>query len=176
MILQVAQRHVGFTLIELILVSVVLSILLAAAVPRFQQTAQRLRAEQAAFECAQLLRMAHERAIAEGRDIVWVWDPQGRHIQLYRVIITGQEESVEPIDERTARSAPLPQSVTLRLDEASTGRCPNGLEAEAACIRFFSEGTSEATTLTLKIPHAAFVVTVDETTSRVALTHPSETS
>ena len=107
---------------------------------------------------------------------MWVWDPQGRHIQLYRVIITGQEESVEPIDERTARSAPLPQSVTLRLDEASTGRCPNGLEAEAACIRFFSEGTSEATTLTLKIPHAAFVVTVDETTSRVALTHPSESS
>ena len=69
MILQVAQRHVGFTLIELILVSVVLSILLAAAAPRFQQTAQRLRAEQSAFECAQLLRMAHERAIAEGETL-----------------------------------------------------------------------------------------------------------
>ena len=165
----------GFTLLELILVSVVLSILLAAAVPRFQQTAQRLRAEQTAFECAQLLRMAHERAIAEGRDIVWVWNPQARRIQLYHVVTSDQTESLEAIDERAARSAPFQQPVHLRIEQAA-GHCPDGLEPEAACIRFFSAGTSEATTLTLEIPHAAFVVTVDETTSRVALTRPSEHS
>ena len=160
----------GFTLVELILVSVVLGILLAASAPRFQQTAQRMRAEQAAFECAQLLRLAHERAVAEGRDVIWAWDPYARRVQLYRVMTAGPTESIEAIDEPTARSEPFLPGLRMRLDHAGAAPCPDGVAAEGACVRLFADGTSEATTLTLDAPARAYVITVHETTSRISLT------
>src|SRR3989338_7437801 len=72
----------GFTLVEVILVAVVLGMLMMVSVPRFQQTAQRLQTEQTAFALTQLLRYAHERAVAQGDEIIWVWDPETRQAHL----------------------------------------------------------------------------------------------
>ena len=55
----------AFTLVELILVSVVLAILAAVAIPGFSNTSQRLRAEQDAFNFAQLMRYARGVAVSE---------------------------------------------------------------------------------------------------------------
>src|SRR3989338_10744732 len=102
----------GFTLVEVILVAVVLGLLLTASVPRFQQTAQRLQTEQTAFALTQLLRYAHERAVAQGDAIVWVWDVQARQAHLESV---GDNDERYPINEHVARSRPIHGDITVSL-------------------------------------------------------------
>ncbi|MBI2104561.1 MAG: hypothetical protein HYT90_03120 [Candidatus Omnitrophica bacterium] len=146
----------GFTLIELALVAVVLIILVAAAAPRLQQTALRLRVEQAASELAQLLRAAHEQAVASGGETVWVWDAAARRARVEEV-----PEETAPATE-LFRSSALPEdfSVQLLLDDAPV---------ECSCVRFFPEGTSEPATLTVSFQAHAMTATVDETTGHVGL-------
>ena len=64
-------RAAGFTLIEVILVALIMAILAVSVTPQLTRTAQRLRAEHAAFEQMQWLRLAHERAVAESQVITW---------------------------------------------------------------------------------------------------------
>ena len=149
----------GFTLIELALVAVILAILAAAAIPRLQQTALRLRVEQAASELAQLLRAAHEQAVASGEEMVWVWDPQASRA---RVEPAGAEGGEAVPAGAALRSAALPDgfSVQLALD---------GEPAACNCVRFFPEGTSEPATLTVGFRTHVMTATVDETTGHVVL-------
>ena len=167
------QSHAGFTLIELILVAVILSILLAASMPRFQQTARRLRAEQTVFEFVQLLRLSHERAVAEGREIVWVWDDESHRAQLYALTTVDGDTAAtaRPIEDRFGRSARLVDDASLELEHPDgAGGCPEGVPEQAACIRFFPDGTSEPTTMTVAVGPRSYVVTVNEATSHAVLT------
>lgn len=145
-------------MIELVLVAVVLSILLAATAPRFSLTAQRLRVEQSAFELAQLLRAAHEQAVVGGRQTKWVWDADARRARV---------ESSEPVDDAPVQplmeSAPLPEPIEVRLTR-------QGQSVDCGCVRFFPGGTSEPATLTLTAPSATYAATVDEATGQVVLT------
>jgi len=140
----------GFTLVELVLVAVVLAVLLTATVPGFRRTSERLRAERSAFELAQLLRLAHERAVTEGTETVWVWDAQRRRAYL---------ESG-----RMVESSTLPEGLSLLLD-----RTGPGASGECSCVRFFPEGTSEPAALTLTSHDQAYTLTVDGATSHVLL-------
>ena len=136
------------------LVTVVIAVLLTAAVPRLQQTAQRMRAEQAAFEMAQLLRAAHEQAVVCGYETVWVWEGESRRARI---------ESASGSSDGTAgviNSAPLPAGLTLSLSR-------DGAPVECQCVRFFPEGTSESSTLTVTLHEEAFTATVDEATGQV---------
>ncbi len=147
----------GFTLIEVVLVAVVIAILLTASVPRFQQTAVRLRREHAAFEIAQLLRYAHERAVAQGRETVWRWDAEAR-----RAVIE-QADAVSGVAEEIAKSAALP-------DEAPVSLTVQGSPVACACIRFYPDGTSEPVVLTVGPDPRPYTIAVHETTSHVTLT------
>ncbi len=149
----------GFTLIELVLVAAVLGLLLLASIPRFQQTAQRLRLERSAFELTQLLRYAHARAAAEGIELIWVWDEKDRQAHLERLLENGQSARLE---ERAASSAPL-------MGEASVSLIQAGEPVACECVRFFPDGTSEATTLTVSLRESLYRITIDEATSQVLL-------
>jgi type II secretory pathway pseudopilin PulG len=138
------------TLVELVLVAVVLTILLTAAMPGLRRTSERIQAERAAFELAQLLRLAHERAVTEETETMWVWDAQRRRAYL------------EP--GRMAESSTLPEELSLLLDR--TGPAASD---ECSCIRFFPEGTSEPTALTLTLHDQTYTLTVDGATSHVLL-------
>ena len=143
----------GFTLIELVLVAVVIAILLTAAVPRLQQSARRMRAEQAAFELAHLLRAAHEQAITGSVETVWIWDSEFLRARVERS--SGSAGSGSAF-----KSSTLPQGLTVSLVR-------DGAAVECQCVRFFPEGTSEPTTLTVRLNEDVFTATVDETTSQV---------
>ena len=162
-----SQWLIGFTLIEVVLVAVVLAILLTAAVPRFQQTAERLRVEQAAFEFAQLLRMAHERAVAESRAMVWVWDAAAHRARLEPDEGSDgfgnvQPPAPQPPPRGLAESSVLPAAISVSVSgEGGASGC--------SCVHFFPEGTSEPATLILSAGERAYTVTVDEATSRVRL-------
>ena len=156
-------KFVGFTLVEVILVAVVLGLLMTASVPRFQQTAQRLHTEQTAFALTQLLRYAHERAVAQGIAIVWVWDTEARRARLASVGAAGERQ---PLNEHVARSQPVGEDLTITLAR-------EGAEVEA--VTFFPDGTREPATLQVADRAFSYTVTVDATTSQPHLTASSTT-
>lgn len=154
----------GFTLIELLFVCVILALLLAGTTPRFQRTLQRLRVERVACELTQLLRYAHEHAVAEAQDVAWMWDEASRraHLELIE-----EDGDVVPLQERTAQSAPVGTDTSVALTVA-------GQPVACRCVRFSPDGTSgegsrEPTLLTVASGEHVYLVTVDATTSRVAL-------
>ena len=148
----------GFTLVEVVLVTLVLALLLTAAVPRFAQTAQRLQTEQTAFALAQLLRYAHERAVVQGRPMVWVWDEPSRRARVASVDETGQRQW---LTEHVSRSRPVRDDIEVTL--AREG-------AEVDAVTFFPDGTSDAATLRVVHRPFSYTVTVDATTSQPSLT------
>ena len=149
--------HAGFTLIEVVLVTIVLGLLLTASVPRFQQTAQRLHTEQTAFALTQLLRYAHERAVAQGNAIAWVWDAAGRRARLASVGDGGERQW---LNEHVARSQPIRSDSVVSLVR-------QGGEVDA--VTFFPDGTSEPATLQVAYRAFSYTVTVDATTSQAIL-------
>ena len=151
------RKCVGFTLVEVILVAVVLGLLLTASVPRFQQTAQRLHTEQTAFALTQLLRYAHERAVTNGRSVVWVWDETARRARLAVVEEDGQRQW---LTEHVARSRPVRGEITVTL--AREG-------AEVDDVTFFPDGTSQPATLQIAHRMFHYTVTIDATTSQPLL-------
>jgi len=147
----------AFTLIELVFVLVILGILLVASIPRFANTTERLRLEQTAFEFAQLLRYAHERAVSEEQTIVWRWDETTHRARLELVKDDG---TTQPIGERLTMSARLPVDVSVNV--ARQGESVDE-------IHFFPDGTSEPTTVQVSNGHDSYNVQVDAATSHVAL-------
>ena len=147
----------AFTLIELVFVMAILGILLAASAPRFAQTTERLRVERSAFELTQLLRYAHERAVSEGREIVWVWD-QGAHRA--RLEMTQDDGSTQPLGERMAMSLRLPDGISVALlrDGSPVDR-----------VSFLPDGTSQPTILQVIHGKDSYAATIDEATGRVLL-------
>ena len=155
----------GFTLIEVVLIAAVISILLVSSIPRFQQTAQRLRAEQTAFGLTQLLRFSHELSVTEGAEVIWAWRNGERESRVW-----------ERVDEDHAWRDRSPSARPALTGEVSLGvetgapplGCPEPLGA-SACVHFFPDGTSEAATLTMNLHEHTYRVTVDGTTSEVLL-------
>jgi len=149
----------GFTLIELALVAVVIGILLTAAIPKLQQTALRMRVEQAAFELVQLLRAAHEQAVAGGQETLWVWDAQARRA---RVEPAGEDAPTTPGMPEAITSASFPSDLSVLLTR-------DGGSVECDCVRFFPDGTSEPTALTVQLREQTVTATVDDATGQVRL-------
>ena len=151
------RRVSGFTFVEIIFVTLVLGILLAASVPRFQQTAQRLRAEQAAFELTALLRVAHEQAVAQGGPIVWMWDAEARSARLLLMDETGQ---LAPLSGRINRSTVFPEEILVSATQDHT---------PVDRVTFFPDGTSDSAAVAVALRGRVYTITVDATTSQVAL-------
>ena len=143
--------------------ALVLGMLMMATVPRFQQTAQRLQTEQTAFALTQLLRYAHERAVAQGDQIIWVWDPETRQAHLVAVQSHDPTQPTQriPIVGNIARSRPIRGEITVTLSRGSQ---------LVDDVTFKPDGTSQPTTL--QIAHGAFnyTVTIDAATGQSTLT------
>ena len=142
----------GFTLVELALVTLVITILVAATAPRLHHTAQRLRIERAAAEAAHLFRAAHEDAVAGAQPIVWRWEDEVRRAR----VRTADDGPV------VFESGPVPDAIAVRLAQG-------GEPVACACVRFFPDGTSDGGRLTLSGPEGAYDVSVDAATSQVAI-------
>ena len=151
----------GFTLVELVLVCVVIGILLAASIPRFQHTADRLRTERTAVELTQLLRVARERAVTEDREIIWRWDQDAQRARLLAVNVASDGSSTtELLDDRFARSVPLPPQVSV---------IPTRDGSVAHEVSFFPDGTSQRTVIEIMHDHDGYTVTIDDATGQAVL-------
>ena len=138
----------------------VLAILLTASVPRFQRTAERLRLEHAAFELAQLARLAHERSVTEDREVVWTWDEERRRARI--------EAAQEPSSDTAApaagpmESSPLPAGAAVSLARG-------GEEVACRCVRFFPAGTAEEAAVMVRLGDNVYTVSVDAATGQARL-------
>ena len=136
----------------------ILGVLLTVSIPRFAATGERLRTEQAAVELSQLFRYAHERAVAQSAEIVWVWDSEARRARLQTV---GDDGSAQWLDERSARSAPLSETIAVHLERDG---------APVDRVQFFPDGTSQPTSVSLARGQDTYTVSVDGTTGQALLT------
>lgn len=72
----------GFTLIEVLLVAVLVSIIAMMATPRFRATFDQLRFDQRAQDLAQLIRLGHELAILKSAHLRIAINEEARGAQL----------------------------------------------------------------------------------------------
>ena len=144
----------AFTLIEIVLVAVMLSALLLGSVPGFQRTAQRLRLEQGAFECAGLARLARERAVNEARPMVWTWDEERLRARIEPA--PDASSPGEPDASDRMESGPLPAGMTVTLER-------DGRPVDCRCATFFPEGTAEQAVMTLESGDQTYRVVIDAT-------------
>jgi len=150
----------GFTLIEVVVVAAVITVLLVASVPAFQQTFQSLRAEQAAFEVTQLLRVGRERAVAEGRPMAWVWDGAAHRARVEPAPSDGAGAEDTAASGQIITGARLsPQlAVTLLREQELADR-----------VTFFPDGTSDRAAISLSLGASVYHVDVDAATGQPAL-------
>ena len=151
---------------EILLVPAVIAILLAAVAPRFAATSLRLRAERTAFEFAQLLRYAHERAVAQGETVAWRWDEFARRARVGIVVLTGPASLPPECELEHRELTPPVESVAVR-EDVGIAVLRDG--TPDVCVNFFPDGTGDPTTLhLLHTPHE-YTITVNGTTSQVLL-------
>ena len=152
----------GFTFVELVFVTLLLTILLMAAAPNFRGTWRGLQMERSAVDMAQMLRSARVLAIARAEPVRWEWDERLQRAQLM-LLHESPEGQVEPapIEGRLGRAHVLPGEVALtvwREDEPVKD------------IQFFPDGTSDSTRLLFGDPNdPRYQIEVDGSTSVVAL-------
>jgi len=160
----------GFTLIEVVLVAVAMAILLTALLPGFQRTTQRLRVEHAAFEFAQLARLAHERAVNETRETIWTWDEER---------LRARVEAADAVSPEVPPQADSQDGMAAEANRVESSPMPVGIVVSVArgsedvachCVRFFPEGTAEGTSVTVSMDDHAYTVTVDAATGQTWLT------
>ncbi|MBI3321155.1 MAG: hypothetical protein HYZ91_02680 [Candidatus Omnitrophica bacterium] len=145
------------------MVTVVLALLLIAAVPNLQRTAQRMRVEHVAVALTQLLRAAHEQAVSSAQCVVWIWDEGAQRARIEPETAEGAKTASPPPQVPSAmKSVSVPDGFSIALTR-------NGARVECGCIRFFPDGTSEPAALSVRFREHALTASVDETTSRVRL-------
>ena len=150
----------GFTFIELIFVVVTLAILLAAAAPRFGRTLDRLKAERAAFEIAQLLRYAQSTAVLRQQTIQCSLATKNvgdrDQAQVVRLSV-----GKEPLRDRFASTSALPRDLAITIASQDDPKEE---------IWFFPNGSSEASRITVSHDDTvAYTVSVDAATGRAAV-------
>jgi prepilin-type N-terminal cleavage/methylation domain-containing protein len=109
----------GFTLIELMVVLVLLSIMLAFSIPRFRATILDDPLKQAARQLISLIREARQRAAVSDLGCYLQCDIEGGVIKLFCPIPTRTTEEEEPGEDTTASedgpllSITMPEPVTI---------------------------------------------------------------
>ncbi len=137
----------------------VLGIILAASIPRFAETTERLRTERTAFELVQHLRYAREQAVALGATVIWAWDEETRRAALSRVLDDGSTAS---LTDRWSKSSAAPEGVTVTVVR-------EGVDDSVDTISFARDGTAQGTTLTVSHRNASYTLTINATTGQVRL-------
>ena len=134
-----------------------MAILTAVAIPGFSNTSQRLRAEQAAFHFAQLMRYGRGIAVSEQATIACAWDAELRRAYLEREVegvwvrVSGSRASSAVISSET--------TVSLFLEDLPGKR-----------VRFFPDGTSERAALLVGHRGRLYTVAIHATTGQIRLT------
>lgn len=138
------NKKKGFTLIELIVVMVVLSIVMALSLPNFRGMTQKSELKTASREIVSTVRLARSLAVFTGKLVVLKIDVDGRK---YRLVVEKDEKEKE--DDRVntyERVRELPRDVKFSNIEADEG----DLENNIVYVFFYQDGSASQTLITLE--------------------------
>ncbi|MFH1753706.1 MAG: hypothetical protein ABH875_05935 [Candidatus Omnitrophota bacterium] len=121
----------GFTLIELILLTIIIAALVAVSTPQFRSTFATLKLKESSYNLAKLINFVQERAIVEGVQYKLMLDTsEGRYYFLRFDDTKGEGAFVRPED-RLGKIFTLPKGMALKSDKNEIHFYPDGRSQEA---------------------------------------------
>ena len=130
----------GFTLIELILSSVIIAVLVGVATPLFRKTFTDLELKNMCFNVSKLIGYAQEKAVLENTQYKLVIDKEGAKYYIVKSDPSapgGQRR----LEERYGRTFLLPRGYELKSDKAQIVFYPDG-HSDKAAIYFSGKNKS----------------------------------
>jgi len=137
------SRANGFTLLELILVMVIISVVLGMAAPSLRGFFSSRKAHDAAAGILSLIRYARSQAITEGRNYRLNLDPEEG---AYWLTASGAG-GYTSLGTELGRKFLLPEFTTMELD--MDGDREKDEKASEACIEFYPKGHADVCTIRL---------------------------
>mgnify|MGYP006281043523 CR=1 FL=1 len=174
-------RRQGFSLLELIIVLVIISLVLALVLPRVGRLPRGLRERRALSRIEQAFRGAAMRARTTGQAASLILDPDANALRIDSVPASDPlsaanlllEENVDANDEPPDES-PLAPAMAVAMPDGTAWFLGDGAlpGAERPRFRFFPDGSATGPTLKVQVARREFRVTVDRLTGR-ALINPT---
>ncbi len=119
-------RQAGFTLLELLVVTLILMVLVGVSVPKFGRTFRHLQLQVFASDVAKLLTYANRRAVATGEVLRIHFDVDGRRYWLTRAQEASPEEKFERVSDKFGRVASVPGSISIASSTREVTFYPDG--------------------------------------------------
>jgi len=141
------SRSSGFTLLELLVVLVIATLLLAITPPLITAAIPGVELKASARRVASGLRLARQEAIRSGHDIAFTLDVEARTFQV----------------DGGFRNVRLPEDLELKLEAAETEMRGDHVGA----VRFFPDGSSTGGRVVLALDDRGFQVGVQWLTGRI---------
>jgi Tfp pilus assembly protein FimT len=118
-------KQMGFTIIEVALVSVIILIVITLSMPIFRRTYEDLRISSSAKDIAQMINFARERAVFERINYRFIIDDTANTYQ----VLAQYEERGEftPLKDRWGRINKVPEDINIKVDIKSIDFLPNGI-------------------------------------------------
>ena len=126
----------GFTFIELLIVTIIISVLVATAIPRFRASYEHLLLNVNAGNIESFLNASRELAVLEETVLKIVINHEARSLSLLQETIIEQETQFQPYAYPVGKSLILPEGSSIHSN-------PNEL-------LFYTDGSSEEATIKLK--------------------------
>jgi prepilin-type N-terminal cleavage/methylation domain-containing protein len=156
------RPQAGFTLLELLVVTLILSVLVALSVPQFRGTFRHLQLQVFASDVATLLTYASRRAVARGEVLRIQFDVKGRRYWLARAEEASATHEASPAEKfeqvsgKFGRVASAPGSISF------TSSAPE--------VTFYPDGRADRfEMLIFDDSHAGYRLVTDVRTGRVKL-------
>ncbi len=135
----------GYTLIELILLTVIIAILIGISTPLFRRTFSDLEIKDASFNISRLISFAQERAVVEGTPFKLVLDVKKARYYLTREDPSAPGKYIR-LKEKLGRVFELPRGIKLKADKKVILFYPDG-HSDKAAIRLLRGDESLKITL-----------------------------
>lgn len=125
----------GFTLIELILLTIIITTLVAISTPRFRNTFTSLKLKETSYNLAKLINFVQERAIVEGVPYKLVLDTNEGRYYFMKFDDTKEKGGYVRLEDKFGKIFTLPKGTTLRANKSE--------------VYFYPDGRSQNVTITL---------------------------
>ncbi len=127
----------GYTLIELVLLTVIIAVLVAISTPLFRNTYSRLELKDASFNLAKLINFSQEKAVLEGLPYKLNLDIKNSRYHLTKLDPGGSGKYVR-LEEKVGRIFSLPRGIKLKSGKKEIVFYPDG-HSEKATITFMGK-------------------------------------
>ncbi len=150
---QKKNRQAAFTLIEIILVVIVLSIIAGFAVPNFSKTYAYIQLQRSAQDLAYLMRYAQSRAVTKNTTVRLQFDEDFSAYWLAEKIKDeeeAEEEEFKRISSRLGKRFKISSGLKIAMEE------------EAASLDFYPDGSIDKKAVNVCNEKSCFVVSTEE--------------